>query len=213
MKRKLNATHQREPKRRKTGTQRTTTASVVRGPRTKSTSVDIKYTVTQVVATGVLNTGTATDLLANMVRGDNSKNNFVGMKITPKGFTIRLEMVLINAVDHVRLVIGQSIRGATPTIGNLFDNTGNANAPYTSYNRSYKTNVNILVDRLYTLSTNEGASLTDVIYVSGKKMVPVEFDPTAATKINGGLTIWLLSQAAAGGPTIAYNAETTYTDA
>lgn len=174
---------------------------------------DVKYTVDAIGATASLNTGSGINVHSLLVRGTAGINNFDGMWVAPTSISLRYRLLRINAADMVRLIVLQVVKGAVPpTPANLLNSVGLANTPLQPFNRAFKMQCKILIDRLHQLNNIENGQICEEIYIKGKKLRRIEYDPAANTVTNGGIYVYHYSQAAAGGPTVEWVSNMTFVD-
>jgi len=206
---------------------RTRTLKAKKGPATKkarttrsSTAItqlpkwadELKYTYYAASTTADYN-GLGVSVWTNVTRGDAGKDQFDGSVLHPKSLTITVQCVLADTTNMVRFVVAQGIRGAMPTATQLFQSTANVRAPLTTFDRAYKSSVNILLDELFQLDASHIARVSKH-YVKGYKLQDVYWTTTGALAITSGdIAVYYISDsAAATHPSFNYAVETTFTD-
>jgi len=173
---------------------------------------ELKYTYYAVSTTADYN-GVGGSVFQNLTRGDGGKDNMDGSVLHPKSITINVQCVLADTTNMVRFVVAQGIRGAMPTATQLFQSTANVRAPLTTFDRAYKSTVNILLDELFQLDANHIARVARH-YIKGYKLQDVFWTTTGGLAITSGdIAVYYISDsAAATHPSFNYAVETTFTD-
>jgi len=197
------------PKKKQNRSSGNSSAVIIAGPKWKD---ELKYTYSGVSTTADYN-GTSASVFVNMTRGDGGKDQFDGSVLHPKSVTLHWQAVLADTTNMVRVVVVQAIRGALPSATNLFQSTANIRAPLTTFDRAYKSQVNILSDVVVQLNANDIA-LIQKVYIKGKNLNDVYWTTTGALAlISGDIGLYYISDsAAATHPSLNYAVETTYTD-
>jgi len=184
--------------------------TIIAGPKWTD---ELKYTYYDQSTTADSN-GLATSVFTNITRGDGGKDQFDGSVMHPKSVTLNVQCILADSTNLMRILVVQAIRGALPTAAQLFQSVGNTRAPLSTFDRAYKSQVNILSDTLMQLSTNDNQAQVARIYIKGKKLNDVYWTTTGALAlISGDISVYYISDSSAvTHPAINYAVETTYTD-
>lgn len=157
-------------------------------------------------------------LLYNISKGDSPHNNYDGSEIFPKSVTVRYGVRgYDNTYNNIRVIILQVIKGAAPAAADLLQSTGNVRTPFSSYDRSWKTNVKILSDKLFHCQSAVGAlygNQTEVIYIKGIRLRPITINQvdTTQTITSGDIRIYVYTDSVDANPMIDYYSEVAYSD-
>lgn len=162
--------------------------------------------------------------IAPIIQGDSADSQRIGQKVKPYRVVIR---GLVNnnhtAGCAVRLTLIQSRHRFIPdtsvatTTSGVWEQAGNANAPFSEFLWNNFPHFTVLHDELITLTgpnLDNGMTKTFEINVS-KGLKSILFDDDAATYESGGLYFLMTSNlaAVANEPTIQYCGRVYYTDA
>lgn len=166
------------------------------------------YDLVQNTPTNVTYSGSVYSLTAGIARGD-LDTNFEGNTIFPKWLQIRWRVanppgVVVNTADNIRLIVGQQIRASTvPTAANLLQYTGVVGASLSPKNNDYSNSFKILYDQLMPLDNfqngNASNTISGNIFISGRKLAPIEFIAANTTPVVGDLFIAFFGEQPAAG--------------
>lgn len=108
-------------------------------------------------------------------------------------YTVNAATTAVGDWSVIRVIIGQTQRGGvgTPTVGNVLQTTGQAQASNSLRLFERMKNYKILYDKTHTLSAGQNMAESLNVFIAGSRLQPIEFASTG-NSITGG-DIWILA--------------------
>lgn len=162
--------------------------------RPKASKGDVKYCDSTGTGVGVDYTGLISSAFTNLTHGDGALNQFNGNSLTVINWTVKYEVTLgaAGSTNMLRVMLFQWDSSAAVTPAGILQTTGSVIAPLSAKNANVYPNIRVLSDKVYTLNDNNPNEV-DTIYISGKKLTPVEFVPTGVSINKGALYLLAIS--------------------
>lgn len=156
-------------------------------------------------ATGIINTGYMLDLGTSFARGDNAINNFEGEKVFPKSLRIRLQWTANDVHNLMRCIVVQWFGPGTPAVTDILNTAGVAATQqmlcYRQWSRHKQYKIlhdsMMQLDNVVGLCGQNGPQNFLDIYISGKRIRPIEFNVNTTDYQKGGLFMLTLSDSLA----------------
>jgi len=177
---------------------------------------DKKYTQDSSAAASIDYSGTVYNLLTNLTKGDGT-TNFNGSSIDPQSLQVRYAWNgTVTSFNVVRTIIFQWFDTTAPTPAAVLASVGNAQAPLSPLNIQNRPIMRILSDSLDAMNANLTTFpivMPKKVFVPGKRMKRVMFQPVNAIVISGGLYLLAISDdAVTDFPDFQFFSELRYTD-